>query len=157
MKDVVARLFGSPDARDEVPVFAAPILGRAEIRQDIDRRLAAGKSVVVYFQDKLGGEISIPSTDRSPELAFDITLAEIFLASGQRDIRRYEYWKSKPWTFTAPTGTPSAILKTHCACTETVFQRSFSRTNDGCAIVWKDRTSPMCSSGPFTRCFSSSG
>lgn len=31
----------------------------------------------LFFQDKLGGEISIIATDRSPEIAFDVTLVEI--------------------------------------------------------------------------------
>src|SRR5574337_653353 len=31
----------------------------------------------VFFQDKLGGEISLPGTARSPEISFDVTLVEI--------------------------------------------------------------------------------
>lgn len=31
----------------------------------------------VFFQDKLGGEISVIATPKSPEMSFDITLAEI--------------------------------------------------------------------------------
>jgi hypothetical protein len=45
---------------------------------------SAGHTGVVYLQDKLGGEISLPATDRSPELAFDITLAEVL--SGPRGL-----------------------------------------------------------------------
>jgi hypothetical protein len=36
----------------------------------------------VFFQDKLGGEISLGGTARSPEMAFDITLVEILAADG---------------------------------------------------------------------------
>lgn len=31
----------------------------------------------VFFQDKLGGEISVIGTSRSPEMAFDVTVVEI--------------------------------------------------------------------------------
>ena len=36
--------------------------------------------VVVYLQNKLGGEISVRSTPRSPELSFDITFVELLPA-----------------------------------------------------------------------------
>lgn len=36
----------------------------------------------VFFQDKLGGEISVVGTRRSPEMAFDVTIVEI-LPNGQ--------------------------------------------------------------------------
>ncbi|WP_408508803.1 PDDEXK family nuclease [Paraburkholderia sediminicola] len=36
----------------------------------------------LFFQDKLGGEISITGTSHSPEMAFDVTLVEIVPTSG---------------------------------------------------------------------------
>lgn len=39
--------------------------------------LKDGSRAFVFFQGKLGGEISLPKTDRSPELSFDLTLVEI--------------------------------------------------------------------------------
>jgi hypothetical protein len=36
----------------------------------------------LFFQDKLGGEISIVGTDRSPEMAFDVTLVEVRPGAG---------------------------------------------------------------------------
>lgn len=89
VRDVVARLFDLPPKQREWPVFAAPTLANPDVREEINRRLAAGKRVIVYFQDKLGGEISLPPTDRSPELAFDITFAEVSFARGVRDVERY--------------------------------------------------------------------
>jgi hypothetical protein len=66
------------------------MLAREEVRLRILETTAAGEGVVVFLQDKLGGEISIPKTARSPELAFDITLVEIRRnRSGSLDISRY--------------------------------------------------------------------
>ena len=45
----------------------------------IRRDLEAEKAVFLFFQDKLGGEINLSSTDKSPELSFDITFIPIQL------------------------------------------------------------------------------
>ncbi|APW43593.1 DNA methyltransferase [Rhodoferax saidenbachensis] len=43
----------------------------------------------LFFQDKLGGEISILSTEKSPEMAFDVTLVEIKCVAGVFQVARY--------------------------------------------------------------------
>jgi hypothetical protein len=43
----------------------------------------------VFFQDKLGGEISVIATPRSPEMSFDITLAEIVPSAAGFTVARY--------------------------------------------------------------------
>ena len=43
----------------------------------------------LFFQDKLGGEISVIGTDRSPELSFDVTLVEIVRVGEAFDVSRY--------------------------------------------------------------------
>jgi hypothetical protein len=43
----------------------------------------------VFFQDKLGGEISVIATPRSPEMSFDITLAEIVRSAAGFKVARY--------------------------------------------------------------------
>jgi hypothetical protein len=62
-----------------------------EVTRSIVRaQLSAGHRVVVFLQAKLGGEISVSATDRSPELAFDSTLVEIRQApAGTLSIGRY--------------------------------------------------------------------
>jgi hypothetical protein len=42
------------------------------------------RRVFIYFQDKLGGEIGLPKTLKSPELSFDITVAELIAQSAGR-------------------------------------------------------------------------
>ncbi len=59
------------------PVVAlADAAGRSEILAAIH---GPGRAFV-YFQDKLGGEISLSRTGASPELSFDITVAELLSA-----------------------------------------------------------------------------
>lgn len=43
----------------------------------------------LFFQDKLGGEISVLATERSPEMAFDVTLVEIKHHAGSFEVSRY--------------------------------------------------------------------
>lgn len=76
MGNAARRLFGYLD--DEALHFiAAPTLTNAQVRADVRTAVLAGEKVLIYFQEKLGGELSISKTDASPELAFDWTLVEI--------------------------------------------------------------------------------
>jgi hypothetical protein len=60
------------------PVVAlADEAGRSEIMDTV----RGGGRAFVYFQDKLGGEISLSRTGASPELSFDITVVELLPAS----------------------------------------------------------------------------
>jgi hypothetical protein len=76
---MVCRLYGIPplDPVTIRPVVALGEEGRAEILAAIR---GPGR-VFVYFQDKLGGEISLSKTAASPELSFDITVVELVRAS----------------------------------------------------------------------------
>jgi len=69
---VATRLYASP-----VELYAAPRLGDAACRKEVGRLLADGDRVVVYFDHKVGGEISLSATNRSPEMAFDVTMVEL--------------------------------------------------------------------------------
>lgn len=82
--DMVCRLYGIPPLD---PVLIRPVVvladeaGRSEV---LDAVHGAGR-VFVYFQDKLGGEISLSKTGASPELSFDITVVEL-LPAGPADL-----------------------------------------------------------------------
>ena len=43
----------------------------------------------LFFQDKLGGEISVLATEQSPEMAFDVTVLEIRHSAGNFQVSRY--------------------------------------------------------------------
>lgn len=86
--NVARRLFGLPA---DTPTYIAPgpTLARDNVRAALTDTMLAGGAGFFYLQDKLGGEISIPPTDRSPELSFDITLVRLQVSEGELAISRY--------------------------------------------------------------------
>jgi len=76
LADMVCRLYGIPPLD---PVVIRPVVAMAEEagRAEILDAVHGPDRVFVYFQDKLGGEISLSKTAASPELSFDITVAEL--------------------------------------------------------------------------------
>lgn len=87
LTDVIDTLFGA--AKGTRSILAASTLNNSETRAEIQSSVEHAGSAIVYFQNKLGGEISISKTDRSPELSFDITLAEIANQGSVLGVRRY--------------------------------------------------------------------
>lgn len=65
------------------------LLRDADARREFERNLKKDGKGYIFFQDKLGGEISVLGTSRSPELAFDVTLVEILQCEKGFDIARY--------------------------------------------------------------------
>jgi hypothetical protein len=80
--DMVCRLYGIPPLD---PVLIRPVVALADEagRSEILDAVSGSGRAFVYFQDKLGGEISLSKTGASPELSFDITVVE--LLSGSAD------------------------------------------------------------------------
>lgn len=78
---VAARLFGVTNA-DSLHTVAAPTLAKAEVQNAVRAHLSKGGRVLVYFDEKLGGEISLRATPKSPEMAFDVTFVEICETGG---------------------------------------------------------------------------
>ena len=76
IEGVVRRLFKVTPGQP-VLVAPAPALARLATRKDIIRQAGNHELTVVYLQNKLGGEISVSATDRSPELSFDTTFVEL--------------------------------------------------------------------------------
>lgn len=82
IEDVVRRLFcAAPN--QPLLVMPAPALANPAMRAGVAKQAEDGALIVVYLQNKLGGEISVSATSRSPELSFDITLVE--LVAGESD------------------------------------------------------------------------
>jgi hypothetical protein len=79
LADMVCRLYRIPPLD---PVLIRPVVALAEEagRFEILNALHGPNRVFVYFQDKLGGEISLARTGASPELSFDITVVELLPA-----------------------------------------------------------------------------
>lgn len=76
LSDMVSRLYGIPPL-DSVLIRPVVALGDETDRSEILTAVHAGTRAFVYFQDKLGGEISLAKTAASPELSFDITVVEL--------------------------------------------------------------------------------
>jgi hypothetical protein len=77
------------EAKLGVTVVPGPSLADPLRREEFARHVASGHAGIVYLQSKLGGEISIAPTDRSPELSFDFTLVEVLYDAGSYRLGRY--------------------------------------------------------------------
>lgn len=84
----IRQLFGLPKSSNPF-VTPAVTLKRDEVRADIEARLKIKQPVFIYFDKKTSGELSIPSTDRSPEFSFDVTVVELHAQHGAPHIGRF--------------------------------------------------------------------
>jgi hypothetical protein len=64
-------------------------LSVADTRQSILDTLTAGGVAITFLQGKIGGEISLAPTERSPEMSFDTTLIEIVQRDGNLSVGRF--------------------------------------------------------------------
>lgn len=85
---VVRRLFRAEDDA-EIVMLAAPVLTDERKRRGLVEHVRNGGLAIVYLQNRLGGEITLPSTPRSPEFSFDSTMVEIVAKDGGFDVGRY--------------------------------------------------------------------
>lgn len=76
IEGVARRLFEAARGQS-VLITPAPTIARQATRAELLDHVEAGGLTVVYLQNKLGGEISVGATTRSPELSFDMTLVEL--------------------------------------------------------------------------------
>lgn len=76
--DIVRRscqlIFGLANEVVPVPVI---VLAQTDELQNFTNAVNESGAGYLFFQDKLGGEISVIGTPRSPEISFDVTLVEI--------------------------------------------------------------------------------
>jgi hypothetical protein len=80
VRSACQRIFGQMDIPQPIPVTLLQI--PAELA-NFKKRVGGGTAGYVFFQDKLGGEISVVGTPRSPEMSFDVTLVEIRNQAGK--------------------------------------------------------------------------
>lgn len=88
IENAIRRLFGFPETQAAL-IAPAVRLTHADARRKVVESLGAGERAFIYFDAKLGGELSIPSTDRSPEFSFDVTVIEIELYDGEPHVGRF--------------------------------------------------------------------
>lgn len=79
-------IFGLTENRKPLPVSILTHEGELEkFKLEVKDRGTG----YLFFQDKLGGEISVIGTAKSPEMAFDITLVEVSFAGESFEVTRY--------------------------------------------------------------------
>jgi DNA modification methylase len=86
VKRACARIFGLDEEVLPLPVSILSHEGELEKFKAGVKKSGAG---YLFFQDKLGGEISVIATERSPEMAFDVTLVEVTYSRGAFNVNRY--------------------------------------------------------------------
>jgi hypothetical protein len=86
--DAISTLFG-PGPGDRPRVLPAVMLSDGAVRAEVAAKLADNERVFVYFDAKLGGELSLPQTARSPELSFDVTLIELLQRDAAPQVGRF--------------------------------------------------------------------
>jgi hypothetical protein len=97
LHNAASRLFGH-DASD-LNVVAAPVLVDTVDADAFRDEVRTGRPSIVYFQNKLGGEISLSATDRSPELSFDATMVEVIASGDGLALGRYGVFEIQTMDF----------------------------------------------------------
>jgi hypothetical protein len=84
-----ATLFGTEPQSRPIPIS---ILNDEKGIAILERTLDTDQYAFIFFQDKLGGEISTNGTPASPEISFDVTVVEVTrLKGGALKVGRYGF------------------------------------------------------------------
>lgn len=73
---LTGRLFAN-DPKAKLTLLPASAVTKESVRHSVFRKLKAGEPVYLFFLDKLGGEIDLPGSDRSPKFKLDATVIEL--------------------------------------------------------------------------------
>jgi Restriction endonuclease NotI len=79
-------IFGLGHAVTPIPVS---LLQSADELKRFEAEVQQQRVGYLFFQDKLGGEISVLGTPRSPEMSFDVTLVEVVAEAAGFRVARY--------------------------------------------------------------------
>lgn len=86
---VAARRLFLQSRREEPLLVPAPALAHGATQERVRQALNGRRQVLVYFMDKLGGEIDIPGSKHSPKFKLDTTLVEILGSANGASIGRH--------------------------------------------------------------------
>jgi len=88
VKESCARIFGD-DAANRYPVPVSALRNPETLERFKSDVQETGRGFL-FFQDKLGGEISLSGTEKNPEMSFDVTLVEVLRSQdGNLNLGRY--------------------------------------------------------------------
>ena len=110
LNEVARHLFDVAVDADAL-IVAAVTLGESTTQSRIQTALDSSAPVFVYFRARLGGEISLSPTDRSPEFSFDITMVELLPGSGDPQIGRYAIVEVQTMEFHGSYGQATTALR----------------------------------------------
>lgn len=114
-------IFQAPLTSRPIPIS---ILGDRKGLAILEAALGRDGRAFVFFQDKLGGEISISGTEASPEVAFDVTVAEITKFDNFLKVGRYGFIEIQtPWTSMEATNMQCQIFATPIGFTRWHFPK----------------------------------
>jgi Restriction endonuclease NotI len=88
VKNGCETIFGNIAAKAPIPIS---ILNQKKGFMLLEQSLAENNRAFLFFQDKLGGEISISGTPASPEMSFDVTAIEISREAGGLKVGQYGF------------------------------------------------------------------
>jgi hypothetical protein len=116
LEDTAQRLFQrKPD--QPMILVPAPALAEAETQERIRQAIKHKQTALVYFMDKLGGEIDLPGSRKSPKFKLDTTIVEILPSEdgvgigkhGILEVQTMDYHGS----YAAATESLTSALKLH--------------------------------------------
>lgn len=88
LNEAAVKLFGLSPI-DRVIVYPAIRFADAAERAGLNAELESGTKVFLYLDQKLGGEISLRKTPRSPEFSIDVTILELALGAEGMVVSRF--------------------------------------------------------------------
>ncbi len=94
LESVVQRIFDT-----ERNVVLVPVTSLSERIHEIRVAAENGSFPAVFFQDKLGGEINVSATEKSPELSFDITFVPVRIEGGTVKFRKFGMYEVQTMDF----------------------------------------------------------
>jgi len=89
MLEAMTRRLFTVAAEQAVSIRPASTLSENEVKAILAN--GTGIRVFCYFQDKLGGEISLSKSEASPAISFDITLVELILSADGTQVHLGRY------------------------------------------------------------------
>lgn len=89
LMDNIARRLFSLSTEEAVHIYPAPLMSETANQESALAQLQRMEKVLVYFDHKLGGEIQLSPTSKSPQMAFDTTFVALTLSESKIVLGRF--------------------------------------------------------------------
>lgn len=116
LDDAVRRLYGF-QRETRIHLTPAPALAEPGVQEKLMAAIRNHEPTLIYFMDKLGGEIDLPGSRRSPKFKLDTTVVELLSDKGTVSIGRHAIVEVQTMdyhgTYAAATQSLTNALKLH--------------------------------------------